>query len=90
VEALPSATGCVACTNATPWTVVAATLVVHRNGLTKSAAGWSGYRFKMRTWFLFVDLFALVFVATRLSLINEVSVHLKIAHPIKAYDSFAC
>jgi hypothetical protein len=26
----------------------------------------------MRTWFLFVDLFALEFVATRLSLMNEV------------------
>ena len=50
MEALPSVTGCVACVNATPWTVVAATvagklaatLVVNRNGPTKSAAGWSG------------------------------------------------
>jgi hypothetical protein len=50
VEVQPSVIGCVACANATPWTVVdatvaaklAATLVVHRNGLIKSTAGWPG------------------------------------------------
>ena len=46
MEALPGVIGCVACANATPWTVVAATvaaklaaaLAVDRNGFTKSAA----------------------------------------------------
>jgi hypothetical protein len=49
VEVQPSVIGCVACVNATPWTVVDATVaaklaatLVHRNGLAKSAAGWPG------------------------------------------------